>query len=648
MQLDALNDVTASLESTRFREMIDALPAAIYTTDAQGRITHFNRACVEFSGRTPELGTDHWCVTWKLYQPDGTPLPHDKCPMAVSLQERRSVRGVEAIAERPDGSRIWFEPYPTPLFDAAGNLVGGVNMLVNITERKRAEEARALLAAVVENSDDAIITKNLAGIITSWNKSAERLFGYTSDEAVGRSITLLIPPERLHEEPQILSRLCRGERVDHFETIRVRKDGTLLDVSLTISPVKNGSGRIVGISKIARDITERRRVEKALRESEETLKIADHRKNEFLATLAHELRNPLAPIRNSLHILRIAGTDDPSMARVQEVLERQVNHMSRLVDDLLDVARITSGKIDLRTEPLEIAAVIRSAVEVSKPLIDAGQHRLATTLPAAPITIEGDAVRLTQVVANLLNNAAKYMEPGGQIWLTAGREQADAIISVRDTGLGIPADMLPHIFQMFNQADRDRKLAQGGLGVGLALAKRLVEMHGGRIEARSPGKGLGSEFVIRLPLAQQQLPAVNVASPAAGHEPKVKGNRILIVDDNKDAAHSLGLLLRMLGHEVETANDGPTALQVLASYRPAVVLMDLGMPGMTGYEVARQARELPHCKDILFIALTGWGQEEDRRRTREAGFDHHLLKPVNLGALEVLLMEAQGRKGALA
>jgi PAS domain S-box-containing protein len=563
MESESLHDLTAALQSPRFREMIDALPAAIYTTDAQGCLTYFNPACVEFSGRIPELGTDHWCVTWKLYHPDGTPLPHDKCPMAVALKERRSVRGAVAIAERPDGSHICFEPYPTPLFDSAGNLIGGINMLVDITERKRAEETLALLAAVVEGSDDAIITKDLDGVITSWNKSAERLFGYTAEEAVGRSVTLLIPPDRLHEEPQILSRLRRGERVDHYETLRVRKDGELLDISLTISPVKNASGRIVGISKIARDITERRRVEKALRESEEALRAADDRKNEFLATLAHELRNPLAPIRNSLNILRMTSTDDPSVARVQEMLERQVNHMSTLVDDLLDIARITSGKIDLRTEPVEIAAVVRSAVELSKPLIDSGKHQLAATLPADAITIEGDAIRLTQIVANLLNNAAKYMEPGGQIWLTVGTEGAEAVISVRDTGIGIAADMLPQVFEMFTQVERDGKHTQGGLGIGLALAKKLVEMHGGRIEGRSDGIGQGSEFAIRLPLAPQQLPAMNDASQAYHHEPQPSSSRVLIVDDNKDAATSLGLLLRMLGNEVQTANDGPTALQVL-------------------------------------------------------------------------------------
>jgi PAS domain S-box-containing protein len=628
-----------SADSPHFCEIIDLLPVAIYTTDAQGRLTYFNPACIQFSGRTPELGSDHWCVTWKLYGPDGKPLPHDQCPMAVSLRERRAVRGVEAIAERPDGSRIWFEPYPIPLFDAAGNLTGGINMLVDITERKKVQAASAFLAAIVETSDDAIITKNLDGVITSWNKSAERIFGYTAAEAVGRPVTILIPPTRQHEEPEILSRLRRGEHVDHFETIRLRKDGTPLDISLTISPVKDDKGRIVGVSKIARDITERKRAEQALLE-------ADQRKNEFIATLAHELRNPLAPIRNSLHILRIAGAEDPATQRIHEIMERQVNHMSRLVDDLLDVARITSGKISLRPEPVEVAAIVRGAVELSKPMIDAGSHRLATTLPAAPLTVEGDQVRLTQVVTNLLNNAAKYMEPGGQIWLTVTSGEGEVAICVRDTGIGIAPEVLPRVFQMFAQGERDAKHAQGGLGVGLALAKRLGEMHGGQIEGLSPGLRQGSEFIIRLPLAKQQLAPATDTNPLSRETERARQlSRILIVDDNRDAATSLCMLLRMLGNDVQTANDGPAALELVDSYAPTVVLLDIGMPGMDGYEVVRRARQLPACKDTVFIALTGWGQEEDRRRTREAGFDHHLLKPVNIGALKVLLTEVQGRSG---
>ncbi len=267
----AMESVNADLRESerRFRQMIDALPAAVYTTDAEGRLTHFNPACVEFSGRTPELGTDQWCVSWKLYHADGTPMPHDECPMAIALKEGRIVRGAEAIVERPDGTRLWFTPYPTPLRDAEGKIIGGINMLLDITERKRAEMITASLAAIVESSDDAIISKDLNGVITSWNKGAESLFGYTAREVTGKPITMLIPRDRLQEGPEILERIRRGERVDHFETVRVCKDGSLMDISLTISPLRDSTGRIIGASKIARDITERKRAEKALCASEE-------------------------------------------------------------------------------------------------------------------------------------------------------------------------------------------------------------------------------------------------------------------------------------------------------------------------------------------------------------------------------------------
>ena len=269
--------------------MIDALPAAIYTTDAQGRLTHFNPACVEFSGRTPQLGSDHWCVTWKLYYPDGTPMPHDACPMAIALKEGRVIRGVEAIAERPDGTRVWFEPYPTPLRDATGKLIGGINMLVDISARKRAEQAKSSLAAIVESSDDAIISKDLHGIIMSWNAGAQRLFGYRASEAIGQSVTMLMPPERVNEEPGILERIRRGQRIDHYETVRRRKDGTLLHISISVSPVVDANGIIVGALKIARDITDRIRIEERLREAKEQADGANCAKDMFLKVLSHEL-----------------------------------------------------------------------------------------------------------------------------------------------------------------------------------------------------------------------------------------------------------------------------------------------------------------------------------------------------------------------
>ncbi len=372
----------------------------------------------------------------------------------------------------------------------------------------------------------------------------------------------------------------------------------------------------------------------------ESLRQADRRKDEFLATLAHELRNPLAPIRNSLQILRMSAGSDPTAQRVCEMMERQVNHMVRLVDDLMEVSRITRGLIELRRQTTDLATVIRTAIETSKPLVDAGQHQLAISMPAEMIPLYGDEVRLGQVFANLLNNAAKYTDRGGQIWLSAKRQGNEAIISIRDNGIGLSAEMLPVVFDMFMQADRSSGRTQGGLGIGLTLVKNLVELHGGTISAHSPGPGQGSEFIVRLPVAvaARQATAPRTLDSAS---PQLR-RRVLVVDDNQDAAASLGMLLTFLGMDVQVAHDGATALSRLESYRPDVVLLDLGMPGMDGIEVARRIREQPDFQHTMLIALTGWGQEEDRSRTQAAGFNHHLVKPADIMALQALL--GAGRK----
>lgn len=368
--------------------------------------------------------------------------------------------------------------------------------------------------------------------------------------------------------------------------------------------------------------------------TEEVLRENDRRKDEFLATLAHELRNPLAPIRNSLHILRLTGGGDPASEQVCDMIERQVGHLVRMVDDLMEVSRITRGKVDLRVEAVEVAAVIRSAVEASRPLIDACDHQLAISLPGEPLMIQGDSVRLSQVVSNLLNNAAKYMKQGGQIWLTVRKIDDDVQISVRDTGIGIEKGMLRHIFTMFAQVDRSKRQAQGGLGIGLTLVQSLVEMHGGRVEAQSDGLGKGSEFIVRLPLSRHSgLTPPDV--PVVTDEPMPR-QTVLVVDDNADAATTLSMLLKMLGSEVRVANDGPTALEILKTYHPRVVFLDIGMPGMDGYEVARRIRAMPDGKQLMVVALTGWGQSEDRRQSSESGFDHHLLKPADIAALKKL------------
>jgi len=369
--------------------------------------------------------------------------------------------------------------------------------------------------------------------------------------------------------------------------------------------------------------------------TEESLRVADRRKDEFLATLAHELRNPLAPIRNSLHILRLSTADNPAIKQICETLERQTGLLVRLVDDLLEVSRITQGKIELRMEPVELAAVIRQAVEISKPFIDSFGHSLAITIPSEPLIINGDALRLSQVFCNLLNNASKYMNPRGQIWITVRQEYQNLFVSVRDTGIGIAPDKLPGIFEMFTQIDRSTRQAQGGLGIGLTLVRALVEMHGGHVEARSRGLQQGSEFVVTIPLSKESIIAQRTDFPPS---PAVLPHRrVLVVDDNRDGANTLGRLLRLLGAEVQVANDGPTALEMLKSYRPAVVLLDIGMPKMDGYEVAKRIRSQSEFADLVLIALTGWGQEQDRRRTTEAGFNYHLTKPADIRDIETLL-----------
>ncbi len=373
-----------------------------------------------------------------------------------------------------------------------------------------------------------------------------------------------------------------------------------------------------------------------LQQAEESLRDADRRKDEFLAMLAHELRNPLAPIRNSVHILRLTGNQDPAAERVGEMIERQVNHLVRLVDDLLEVSRITRGKIELRKEVVELAAIVRSALEQSRPHIESAGHQFAMAIPPEPLMLHGDPVRLAEVVANLLNNAAKYTPAGGQIWLSARRDDQSVVLSVRDNGFGMVPEMLPRVFELFTQGGRESHQVQGGLGIGLTLVKSLVEMHGGSVEAHSAGAGQGSEFIVRLPLAAAGGVADRPAMPIR-RSPALPPRRVLVVDDNRDAAESLGMLLKVLGSEVQIVFSGRDALEAMATFRPAVVLLDIGMPDMDGYEVAQRIREQPRFEDVTLIAMTGWGQERDRERSQAAGINHHLVKPADLATLESLL-----------
>jgi len=404
------------------------------------------------------------------------------------------------------------------------------------------------------------------------------------------------------------------------------------------APVFGSAGEVVAIAGVTRDVTERQAAEQAVREQAARLAESDRAKDEFLATLSHELRNPLAPLRNAIALLRSATGGDERVAGLQAVMERQVNHLVRLVDDLLEVSRISRGTFLLRKESVSLATVVRNAIETSTPLIQAGRHELVESLPADPLWLEGDPVRLAQILANLLNNAAKYTDDGGRIELRAWQEGAQAVVSVRDNGIGVAPEMLPRLFEMFSRGDRDTGRSQGGLGIGLALARRLVEMHEGTLEGRSAGSGQGSEFLLRLPLAGA---AVASADAPAATPDSLAGMRVLVVDDNHDAGDSIAVVLKMLGADVRVTRDGASGLAAFDAFDPTVVLLDIGMPGMNGYEVARGIRTRPSGAAATLIALTGWGQEDDRRRAREAGFDHHLVKPAELPVLLALLAQAR-------
>lgn len=542
-------------------------------------------------------------------------------------------RRLEITAMRSDGSEFPIELSVTPIVSDGAPIFTA--HLRDITDRNKLWESARRLVAVVESSDDAIVSKSLDGIIQSWNPAAERLFGYTAEEAVGRHISMLIPSDRLAEEDHIISQIRSGERVDHLDTIRVRKDGRSIQIALTVSPVKDSDGRVIGASKIARDIAERKRLESELRQLAADLSEADRRKNEFLALLAHELRNPLAPILNAVQVLRLKGSTGEAVQAAAEMMERQISQMVRLVDDLLDVSRISRGTIELRRGRVELASVVHHAVEAADSLVQCMGHNLTLTLPPQPIYLNADPTRLAQIIGNLLNNACKFTDKGGRISLTAEQDGDQVVIRVRDTGIGLAADQLPRIFDMFVQVDSSLERSAGGLGIGLPLVKTLVEMHGGTVEARSAGLGRGSEFIVRLPaLAAAEPPLLE---PSPGDARPSTARRILVVDDNRDSADSLAMLLELTGNQTRTAYDGFEAVDAAAAFRPDVVLLDIGLPRQNGYEAARQIRQQPWGKPMLLVALTGWGKDEDRQKSKEAGFDGHLVKPVDRAALSKLL-----------
>lgn len=799
-------------ESRRLAVTLASIGDAVIVTDDQGRVTFLNRVAENLTG-------------WMSAHAMGQELP--RVFHIVNEQTRQAVENpvdkvlrhgaVVGLANHTiliarDGSERAIDDSAAPVRDAEGWLFGVVLVFRDIEQRRKTEADQAHLAALVASSEDAIVSKTLEGTITSWNAAAERLYGYSREEAVGQPVNLVVPPDRREELAEEMAKLHRGERFEAYETERVRKDGTRIELSVVASPVKNAAGDIIGISAIARDISQRKRNEAALLASQQRLRFladasmtlstlvdyqstmqrmarlaipfvadwctvyliddeknisrvatahrdpetevlledferrfpldwnsnlplvevlrtgssrlvetvtpdvlasllvddeqrqmvdqmhvrsfmivplpsrshtigavafvrtesetrydcadlemaedlarraavaienarlyreireADRRKDEFLAMLAHELRNPLAPLRNSLALLATPNVDDATSQWVQGVMERQVDQLVRLVDDLLDVSRIIRGKVELRPEPVELSTVVSRAVETARPLIDSQEHELTISLTPEPVWLNADLVRLAQVVSNLLNNAAKYTEKRGHIWLTAERLTDEVLLRVRDNGIGVAAENLPRIFDLFTQADRSLDRSQGGLGIGLSVVRNLVEMHGGSVTVKSEGLGKGSEFTVRIPVLAQAGP-----SKAPAWKPTVtKPRRVLVVDDNVGAATVLAkMLTKFWGHQVTAVHSGQTALDAALAERPELILLDIGLPGMNGYEVAERLRAQAEFQGTVLVALTGYGQDEDRRRSQQVGFDVHLVKPASVIALQELFSHAK-------
>ena len=514
----------------------------------------------------------------------------------------------------------------------------------DISERKRTERAlsesderyRAATAAV----SDLIWTNNADGLMQGEQRGWGDFTGQSRDEYQGYGWSKAVHPDDAQPTIDEWNRAVAEKRVFVFEHRVRRRDGQWRLCSIRAVPILTAEGTVREWVGVHTDITERKRDEERLRQLAAELSEAHHRKDEFLATLAHELRNPLAPIRTGLQLMKLAGPQNAE--KVHSMMDRQVTQLVRLIDDLMDVTRISLGKFELRKERVQLADVLNSALETSRPLIERMGHQLTITLPKQSLIVDADMTRLAQVFLNLLNNAAKYSDPGGHIHMNVERQGSEAVVTVKDTGIGIAADQLPRIFEMFTQLDHSLEKSQGGLGIGLTLVKTLVEMHGGRVEARSEGPGKGSEFVMRLPVAVEASRPQDSGNEAEQH---VKSShRILVVDDNRDGADSLSEVLRIMGNDTRTAYDGQEGVDVAGEFQPDVLLLDIGLPKLNGYEVCRRIRKQSWGKNIVLIAVTGWGQDDDRRRSKEAGFDHHLVKPVDPQALMKLLAGLDGDK----
>jgi PAS domain S-box-containing protein len=670
-----------------FRAMIDVLPAAIYTTDANGKITHFNPACIEFAGRTPQLGSDYWCVSWKLFYPDGRPMPHDQCPMAIALKERRAIRGAEGIAERPDGTRVCFMPHPTPLFDDAGELIGGINMLVDITERKAAE-------ARIHSDADALTKLNQlssrlwnmhslrAGLDEMLAATMELLgadFGNIQILDARRGVLLIEAQQGFQKEfldyfREVSAKdgsacgraLGSGERIvvedveadlDFAPMIQILRNAGFRAVQST--PIIARDGRPLGMISThfrsvhrpsendfrrfdlyvrqAADFIEHQRDVEDLRQAREAAETANRIKDEFLATVSHELRTPLNSIMGWTHLLTRGNLGEEASARALETIARNAAAQSKLISDLLDVSRIMSGKLRCESGAVDLVLAVEAATDTVRPAADAKEIALQLDLDRDVGLVLGDGVRLQQIISNLLINAIKFSPRGEHVTVRLNREGTNVLLTVSDNGEGISPEFLPYVFDRFRQAENNPRRQHGGMGLGLAIVRYLVEAHGGTISASSKGVGKGATFVVMLPLLAvpsecrtDRESASFSETPGASSE-ILEGLRVLVVDDNEDVRELSNVALTQAGAEVRTADTARAALELLKDWKPNILVADIGMPGEDGYDLIRAVRELEldTGETIPALALTGYASAIDVGRVRAAGYHTHMAKPVS-------------------
>jgi PAS domain S-box-containing protein len=791
------------------RVTLQSIGDGVVTTDPAGRVTLLNPVAETLTGWTSaDAAGRPLAEVFNIINERTRRRVENPCDKVLKTGKVVGLANHTVLIDR-NGVERPIDDSAAPILNDRDEIIGVVLVFHDATQSRETFAVLQTVAAIVEHSDDAVIGKDNDGVITSWNAAAERLYHYTATEAIGKHISLIVPEEHRSEVEQVMQRMRRGERIEHWDTVRRRKDGTLVDVSLRISPIKNAYGEVVGFSKVAREITERKRAEAALqfvaatsaslaalvdkesalqqsaqsmtpffadfcvihtlsadgrieqqacassrsehaRQLEQFLekypvdwsmrtgpveamktgrtvfmptvadevfqeaarnddhldamrkmglksvicvplkvrakilgaisfamassgrryepqdvavaedlarrvavaidnaellasvKAADRQKDEFLAMLAHELRNPLAAISYAVAAARL--NDGEPNANMMDLIDRQVTNLARLIDDLLDMSRISRDKIQLRRETIDLATLVRRAADAVRAMMEEKRHQLVVELPNEAMPIHVDPTRAEQIIVNLLANAAKYTTEGGRIELRAHCENGEGVIKVRDNGIGISREMLPYVFELFAQADRSLDRSQGGLGIGLTVVRKLTELHGGSVSAHSAGVGQGSEFTVRLPMC-----GVEAVARTNGEAPKAASTsrklRILVIEDNLDTAKVQELLLKKHGHEVTVAHDGPAGLEAAQAFRPQAVLVDIGLPLLNGYEVASRLREQGFSRELL-VAVSGYGQLEDRERSRAAGFDHHLVKPVNHEDLLALLNDVEPQNGA--